>query len=154
MRHLLHLLQVLALGDALNEVDGVGDLFICLAIVVQHQKRSPAPLTFDDVPRFLDGVQLATLRGQENLLKLIAEDVPHHLGLVHLQVVHDHQAWVALAFLPELDDERQERVSVVRLCESVSMKETSICTNCSNHGNGNTPCIRQFDPHPFFQPHS
>ena len=154
MRHLLHLLQVLTICDALNEVDGVGDLFICLAIVVQHQKRCSAPLRLNNVPRFLDGIQLATLRGQEHLLKLIIEYVTHHFSLVNLKVVHYHQAWMALTFLLELDDEWKERVSVVCLCESVSMKETSICTNGSNHGNGNTPCIRQFDPHPFFQPHS
>ena len=84
MRHLLHLLKVLALGDALNKVDGVGDLFICLAIVVQHQKRCPAPLLLNDVPRFLDGIQLATLRGQEHLLKLIIEYVTHRFSLVYL----------------------------------------------------------------------
>ena len=134
MRHLLHLLQVLTICDALNKVHGVEDLFICLAIVVQHQKRCSAPLSFDDVPRFLNGVQLATLRGQEHLLKSIGEDVPHHLCLVHLQVVHDHQAWVALAFLPEFDDEREECVGRGRLCEGVRMEETSVCAYGSNHG--------------------
>ena len=154
MRHLLHLLQFLTICDALNEVDGFGDFFICLAIVDQHQKRRSSPLTFDNVPRFLNGIQLTTLREHEHLLKLITEYVTYNFSLVNLKVVHDHQAWMALTFLLELDDEWKESVSVVCLCESVSMKETSICTNGSNHGNGNIPCIRQFDSHPLLQPHS
>jgi hypothetical protein len=84
MRHFLHLLQVLTICDALNEVDGFGDFFICLAIVVQHQKRCSSPLTFDNVPRFLNGIQLATLRGQEHLLKLIVKYITHHFCLVYL----------------------------------------------------------------------
>ena len=84
MRHFLHLLQVLTICDALNEVDSFGDLFICLAIVVQHQKRCSSPLTFDNVPRFLNRIQLATLRGQEHLLKLIVKYITHHFCLVYL----------------------------------------------------------------------
>jgi hypothetical protein len=40
-------------------------------------------LRLDDVPRFLNRVQLATLWGQEHLLKLTIEDLPHNFGLVH-----------------------------------------------------------------------
>jgi len=83
MRDLLHLLHILSICDALNEVDGVGDFLLCLSIVVQHNKRSLSPLRLDDVPRFLNRIQLATLWGQEHLLKLIIEDLPHHFCLVH-----------------------------------------------------------------------
>jgi hypothetical protein len=33
----------------------------------------------------------------------------------------------------ELDDERQKGVSVVRLCESVRMKKTSVSADSTNH---------------------
>ena len=62
MRHLLHLLQVLTICDALNEVDGVGDLFICLAIVLQDHVGCLAPSGFNYIPHLLDRVQLTTLR--------------------------------------------------------------------------------------------
>jgi len=84
MRHFLHPFLVLPFSDALNEVHCIDDLFFCLAIVVKHQKRSLAPLRLDDVPRFLDRVQFATLRRQEHLLELIVEELSHCSGLVHL----------------------------------------------------------------------
>jgi hypothetical protein len=40
-------------------------------------------LRLDDVPRFLDWVQFATLRWQKHLLKLIIEELSHHLCLVY-----------------------------------------------------------------------
>jgi hypothetical protein len=83
MRDLLHLLFILSICDTLNEVNGIGDFLLCLSIVVQHNKRSLSPLRLDDVPRFLNRIQLATLWGQEHLLKLIIEDFPHHFRLVH-----------------------------------------------------------------------
>ena len=88
MRYLLHLLHVLTFCDALNEINGVLNSIIVFSIVFADEKRSLSPLTFDDVPCFLDWIQLATLGGQEHLLKLIVEDVPHYLCLVHLQIIH------------------------------------------------------------------
>ena len=88
MRHPLHLLHVLALCNALNKVDGIIYLLICLAVVLQDQKRRLAPLRLDDIPGLLDGVQLTTLRRQKHLLEVDIEDIPHLLCLVHAQVVH------------------------------------------------------------------
>ena len=66
-------------------------------------------MRLDDVPGLLDGVQLATLRGQEHLLEVIVEDFSHILCLVHLEVVHNNNAAMLLemllAFLHQLAEE-------------------------------------------------
>ncbi len=40
---------------------------------------------------------------------------------------------MTLALFFELDDERQKGVSVVCLCESVSMKKTSVSADSADH---------------------
>ena len=83
MRHFLHSFHILSISNTLNEVHCINYLFLRFAIVFQHEKRCLAPLLLDDVPGFLDGVQFATLRGQEHLLKLIIKELSHYLCFVH-----------------------------------------------------------------------
>ena len=54
--------------------------------------------------------------------KLFIEELSNYLGLVYAQVVHDDHTLMSLAFFFKFYDEWKERVSIVRLCESIGME--------------------------------
>jgi hypothetical protein len=94
------------------------------------------------------------VRWEKYLLELDSEELSHGLGLVHAEIVHDHDAAVPSALLLQLDDEGHEGVACVAAGEGVGVKQSSLCTYGPDHGDIMPPLIRQLHPHAILQPDS
>ena len=91
-------------------------------VVLQDHVGCLSPSRFNYIPHLLDRVQFATLGRQKHLNKLFIEELSNYLGFVYAQVVHDDHTLMSLAFFFKFYDEWKERVSIVRLCESIGME--------------------------------